>query len=50
MARTVLVVCHGNTCRSVMAQALLERMLAERAPPTPSASARAVSGATLATA
>jgi protein-tyrosine phosphatase len=30
MARTVLVVCHGNTCRSVMAQALLERMLAER--------------------
>jgi len=30
MTRTVLVVCHGNTCRSVMAQALLERMLAER--------------------
>ncbi len=28
--RTVLVVCHANTCRSVMAQALLERMLAER--------------------
>jgi len=28
--KTVLVVCHGNTCRSVMAQALLERMLAER--------------------
>ena len=30
MAKTVLVVCHGNTCRSVMAQALLEKMLAER--------------------
>ncbi|MEK7700961.1 MAG: low molecular weight protein arginine phosphatase [candidate division NC10 bacterium] len=30
--RTVLIVCHGNTCRSVMAQALLERMLAERRP------------------
>ncbi|MBI5627846.1 MAG: low molecular weight protein arginine phosphatase [Candidatus Rokubacteria bacterium] len=28
--KTVLIVCHGNTCRSVMAQALLERMLAER--------------------
>ncbi len=30
MAKTVLLVCHGNTCRSVMAQALLEKMLAER--------------------
>lgn len=30
MTKTVLVVCHGNTCRSVMAQALLEKMLAER--------------------
>lgn len=30
MAKTVLVVCHGNTCRSVMAQAMLEKMLAER--------------------
>jgi protein-tyrosine phosphatase len=30
VAKTVLLVCHGNTCRSVMAQALLERMLAER--------------------
>lgn len=30
MAKTVLVVCHGNTCRSVMAQVLLEKMLAER--------------------
>ncbi len=28
--RTVLFVCHANTARSVMAQALLERMLAER--------------------
>jgi protein-tyrosine-phosphatase len=28
--RTVLLVCHANTCRSVMAHALLERMLAER--------------------
>jgi len=28
--KTVLVVCHANTARSVMAQALLERMLAER--------------------
>jgi protein-tyrosine-phosphatase len=28
--RTVLVVCHANTARSVMAQALLERLLAER--------------------
>jgi protein arginine phosphatase len=26
----VLIVCHANTCRSVMAHALLERMLAER--------------------
>jgi protein arginine phosphatase len=30
VAKTVLLVCHGNTCRSVMAQALLEKMLAER--------------------
>jgi protein-tyrosine-phosphatase len=30
VAKTVLVVCHGNTCRSVMAQALLEKMLAAR--------------------
>lgn len=30
MAKTVLLVCHGNTCRSVMAQALLEKLLAER--------------------
>ena len=30
MAKIVLVVCHGNTCRSVMAQALLEKMLTER--------------------
>ncbi|HEY7520651.1 MAG TPA: low molecular weight protein arginine phosphatase [Methylomirabilota bacterium] len=30
MAKTVLLVCHGNTCRSVMAQALLEQMLTER--------------------
>lgn len=30
MAKTVLLVCHGNTCRSVMAQALLEKMLAAR--------------------
>ena len=29
--RTVLLVCHANTCRSVMAHALLEKMLAERA-------------------
>jgi protein arginine phosphatase len=28
--RTVLIICHANTARSVMAQALLERMLAER--------------------
>ncbi len=28
--RTVLIVCHANTARSVMAQALLDRMLAER--------------------
>jgi protein arginine phosphatase len=28
--RTVLLVCHANTCRSVMAHALLERMLEER--------------------
>jgi len=28
--KTVLFVCHANTCRSVMAQALLERMLMER--------------------
>jgi protein-tyrosine-phosphatase len=30
VAKTVLVVCHGNTCRSVMAHVLLEKMLAER--------------------
>ena len=30
MADTVLIVCHANTARSVMAQALLERMLAAR--------------------
>ena len=29
--RTVLIVCHANTARSVMAQALLEQMLAARA-------------------
>lgn len=29
--RTILLVCHANTARSVMAQALLERLLAERA-------------------
>ena len=29
---TVLFVCHANTARSVMAQALLEKLLAERAP------------------
>ena len=28
--RGVLLVCHANTCRSVMAHALLERMLEER--------------------
>jgi protein-tyrosine-phosphatase len=28
--RTLLIVCHANTARSVMAQALLQRMLAER--------------------
>jgi len=28
--KTVLLVCHANTCRSVMAHVLLERMLAER--------------------
>ena len=28
--KTVLIVCHANTCRSVMAQAILERLLAER--------------------
>jgi protein-tyrosine-phosphatase len=28
--KAVLLVCHANTCRSVMAHALLERMLAER--------------------
>jgi protein-tyrosine-phosphatase len=28
--KTVLFVCHANTCRSVMAQALLEKMLVER--------------------
>jgi protein-tyrosine-phosphatase len=27
---TVLLVCHANTCRSVMAHVLLEKMLAER--------------------
>jgi len=26
----ILLICHANTCRSVMAQALLEKMLAER--------------------
>jgi protein-tyrosine-phosphatase len=30
VAKTVLVVCHGTTCRSVMAQVLLQKMLAER--------------------
>jgi protein-tyrosine-phosphatase len=30
VAKTILVVCQANTCRSVMAQALLEKMLAER--------------------
>ena len=28
--KTVLLVCHANTCRSVMAHVLLEKMLAER--------------------
>ncbi|MEK7715311.1 MAG: hypothetical protein AAB387_07670 [candidate division NC10 bacterium] len=28
--KTVLIVCHANTCRSVMAHVLLERMLADR--------------------
>ena len=28
--RGILLVCHANTCRSVMAHALLERMLGER--------------------
>jgi len=28
--KTVLIVCHANTARSIMAQVLLERMLAER--------------------
>jgi protein-tyrosine phosphatase len=28
--KTVLIICHANTARSVMAQALLERMVAER--------------------
>jgi protein-tyrosine-phosphatase len=30
VADTVLIVCHANTARSVMAQVLLERMLASR--------------------
>jgi protein-tyrosine phosphatase len=30
VTRRVLVVCHANTARSVMAQKLIERMLAER--------------------
>lgn len=30
MVKTILLVCHANTARSVMAQALLERMLMER--------------------
>jgi protein-tyrosine phosphatase len=30
MPKRVLVVCHANTARSVMAQKLIERMLAER--------------------
>jgi len=29
--RTILIVCHANTSRSVIAQALLQRMLRERA-------------------
>lgn len=28
--KTVLIICHANTARSIMAHALLERMLAER--------------------
>ncbi len=28
--KNVLLVCHANTCRSVMAHVLLEKMLAER--------------------
>jgi protein-tyrosine-phosphatase len=28
--KTVLIICHANTARSIMAQVLLERMLAER--------------------
>ena len=39
----VLLVCHANTCRSVMAHALLERMLAERGADGASASARPAS-------
>jgi protein-tyrosine-phosphatase len=30
-ARTILIICHANTSRSVIAQALLRRMLRERA-------------------
>lgn len=30
--KTVLLVCHANTCRSVMAQVLLEALLASREP------------------
>lgn len=30
MPREILVICHANTCRSVIAAALLERMLRER--------------------
>jgi hypothetical protein len=30
--KTVLIVCHANTCRSVMAHVLLQQMLAERQP------------------
>lgn len=39
--RTVLFVCHANTCRSVMAQVMLERLLAER---DPAARVRVASG------
>ena len=28
--KNVLLVCHANTCRSVMAHVLLEKMLAEK--------------------